>query len=266
MATEAAAGALVKEKGRLLEEFRVQFREEAVKAIQTAISASKEAVVRQAMKELNEAYEAGVRNNYALWMKKVQQDMESARQHLLKQGKEVSRRLDEMAGSAIERVQRHMETTRTEAVDRFVSRLRDQLAPMLVEAQGSLQKLEASEAAFKKESKTIYAGLENQLEFRANASLAKTQEELDKHSAAMAAKANETLRNLYQNFEKAARANVESLLASVGSQMTRSLQEKAVEVSREFSTGLEGYTRSYLESIGKSLAEIPQNMPCRSRK
>ncbi len=266
MATEAAAAALVKEKGRLLEEFRVQFREEAVKAIQTAISASKEAVVRQAMKELNEAYEAGARNNYALWMKKVQQDMESARQHLLKQGKEVSRRLDELAASAIGRVQRHMETTRTEAVDRFVSRLRDQLAPMLVEAQGSLQKLEASEAAFKKESKTIYAGLENQLEFRANESLAKTQEELDQHSAAMAAKANETLRNLYQNFEKAARANVESLLASVGGQMTRSLQEKAVEVSREFSTGLEGYTRSYLESIGKSLAEIPQNMPGRSRQ
>ena len=181
----------------------------------------------------------GARNNYALWMKKVQQDMESARQHMLMQGKEVSQRLDGMAASTIERVQRNMETTRTEAVDRFVSRLRDQLAPMLVEAKDSLQKLEASETAFKKESEAIYAGLENQVEFRANASLAKTQEELDKNSAAMAAKANETLRNLYQNFEKAARANVESLFASVSSQMTRNLQEKATEVSREFATGLE---------------------------
>ena len=199
-------------------------------------------------------------------MKKVQQDMESARQHLLNQGKEVGQRLDGMAASAIERVQRNMETTRTEAVDRFVFRLRDQLAPMLVEAKNSLQKLEATEAAFKKESETIYAGLENQLEFHANASLAKTQEELDKNSAAVAAKANEALRNLYQNFEKAARVNVESLLASVGSQMTRILQEKATEVSREFSVGLEGYTRSYLESIGKTIAEIPQNMPGRSRQ
>jgi len=171
-----------------------------------------------------------------------------------------------MAASTIERVQRNMETTRTEAVDRFVSRLRDQLAPMLVEAQASLKKLEASETAFKKESKTIYAGLENQLEFRANASLAKTQEELDKNSAAMAAKANETLRNLYQNFEKAARANVESLFASVSSQMTRNLQEKATEVAREFALGLESYTRSYLESIGKTIAEIPQNMPGRSHQ
>jgi hypothetical protein len=266
MATEAATAAIVKEKSRLLEEFRSQFREEAVKAIQSAISSSKEAIVRQAMKELSEAHEAGARNNYAQWMKKVQQDMESARQHMLMQGKEVGQRLDSMAASNIERVQHNMESTRTEAVERFVSRLRDQLAPLLAEAKGSLQKLEASETAFKKESETIYAGLENQLEFHANASLAKTQEELDKNSAAVAAKANEALRNLYQNFEKAARGNAESLLATVGNQMTRILQEKATEVSREFSKGLEDYTRSYLESIGKTIAEIPQNMPARSRQ
>jgi hypothetical protein len=266
MASEAAAGALAQEKNRLMEEFRSQFREEAVKAIQAAMSASKEVIVRQATKELNEAHEAGARNNYAQWMKKVQQDMESARQHLLMQGKEVGQRLDGMAAGTIERVQHNMETTRTEAVDRFVLRLREQLAPMLVEAKDSLRKLEVSEAAFKKESETIYSGLENQLEFQANASLAKVHEELDKNSASVTVKANETLRNLYQNFEKAARTNVESLLASVGSQMTKVLEEKATEVSREFASGLEGYTRSYLESIGKTIAEIPQNLPARSRK
>ena len=58
-------------------------RTEAVKAIQSAISASKEVIARQAMKELSEAHEAGARNNYALWMKKIEQDMESARQHML---------------------------------------------------------------------------------------------------------------------------------------------------------------------------------------
>ena len=59
---------------------------------------------------------------------------------------------------------------------------------------------------------------------------------------------------------------MESLLASVGSQMTRILQERAADVSREFSTGLEGYTRNYLESIGKSIAEIPQKMPSHPRQ
>jgi hypothetical protein len=264
MASEAAATALVTEKSRLLEEFRVQIRDEAVKTIQSAISASKEVIVRQALKEMSESLEAGARHNYALWTKKIERDMESARQHLLIQVKEVNRRLDGMAGSTIERVQRNMETTRSEAVDRFVSRLRDQVAPMLVEAKDSIHRLQACETAFKKDSEAIYAGLENQLEYSANASMAKAQEIVGKNTAAIAAKSKETLLKLYQNFEKAVRNNLESLLTSVGSQMTGILREKAAELSREFSTGLEGYTRSYLESVGKSITEIPQNMPPRS--
>jgi hypothetical protein len=228
-----------------------------------AVAASKEVIVRQAMKELNEAHEAGARSNYAAWMKKVQQDMEGARAHVLKQGKEVSERLDGMAVSTIERVQRNMEATRSEAVDRFVTRLRDQVVPMLAEAKESMHKLEASGTAFKNQSQAIHADFEGQLELSANSSLARTQEELEKKSIAIASAANDTLLNFYQKFERAARENVEALLGSVGSQMTRILEEKAAEVSREFAAGLEGYTRSYLESIGKSIAQIPMNMNSR---
>jgi exonuclease VII large subunit len=185
---------------------------------------------------------------------------------MLNQVKEVSRRIEGLAASATERVQHNMETARSEAVDRFVSRLREQVAPMLADAKESIQKLETSQTAFKKESDAIYTGLENQLEFSANESLAKVQQQLENKTAAISAKTNETLSKLYQHFEKAAQDNVESLLASVGSQMTRILQERAAEVSREFSTGLEGYTRNYLESIGKSIAEIPRNMPSCSGK
>ena len=264
MASEAAAAALVQEKSRLLEEFRAQIRNEALKTIQSAIAASKGVIARQALKDLSEAQEAGARSNYALWMKKIENDMESARQHMLSQVKEVTRHIDGIAGSTIERVKRNMETSRSEAVDRFVSRLRDQVAPMLAEAKDSMHSLEARKTAFRKESEAIYAGLENQLEYSANASVGHAQEELEKNTAAIATKTNETLVNLYQDFERAARENVTSLLSSVGSQMTGILQERAAEVSREFSTGLEGYTRGYLESIGKSIAEIPQNMPGRT--
>jgi len=89
-------------------------------------------------------------------------------------------------------------------------------------------------------------------------------QDLEKNAAAHTVKTNETLQKLCQNFEKAARDNAGSLLASAGSQMTRMLQERAAEVSREFSKGLESYTRNYLESIGKSIADLPQNMPGRS--
>jgi hypothetical protein len=266
MASEAAAAALVKEKGRLLEEFRAQIREEAVKTIQSVISASKDVIVHQAMKELSEANEAAARDSHALWRKQIVQDLESARQHMLVQGKEVGQRLDAMAVSTIERVQSTVDTTRSEAVDRFVSRIRDQITPMLEVAKDSLQRLQGAESALRKESEAIFAGIENQLAFSTNESLAKALEELEKNAAVHTAKTNEILAQLYQNFENTAKNNVESLLASLGSQVTVVLQSKAAEVSREFSTGLEGHTRSYLESIGKSITEITQNMPAHSRQ
>lgn len=263
MAAQAAAAALVKEKGRLIEEFRAQLRDEAVKTMQSAISASKEVMVRQAVKELTEAQEVAARNSHAHWRKNIELDLECARQHMLTQGKEASQRLEAMAASAIERVQGKFDSTRSEAVDRLVSRIRDQIAPMLDVARDSLRKLGGAEGALRKESEAIFAGLENQLAYSTNEILAKSQEELEKNGAAIAAKTNETLLKLSQDFEKSARDSANSLLASAGSQMIRILHEKAADASREFSTGLEGYTRSYLESIGNSIAEIPRKLPGR---
>jgi len=266
MASEAASAALIKEKGRLLEEFRAQLRDEAMVAIQSAISNSKDAIARQTIKTVSEAHEAAARESHVLWRKKIEQDLESARQHMLGQEKDMTQRLDVMAVSTIDRVQSKMDATRGEAVDRFVSRIRDQIAPMLEVAKDSLQRLEGAEIALRKESEGIFAGIENQLAFSTNESLAKALEDLEKNAATHTAKTNETLTTLYQNFERTAQQNVESLLASLGSQMAKILQEKAAEISSEFSAGIEGYTRSYLESIGKSIAEIPQNMPIHSRQ
>jgi hypothetical protein len=266
IASEAARTAVAEQKSRLLEEFRLQLRQEAIKAMQSVILASKEDFTRLALKELNVAHEAGARANYARWMEKIGQDMESARQHMLNQTKEVSQRVDNMAATTVERVQRSMEATRSEAVERFVSRLREQVAPMLAEAKDALQTLANSETALKKESQAIRAGLETQLESATSASLARVQEQLDKNATAIAAKTGETFIKLSEDFELAARERVQSLLISMGSNVTKTLEERTAEISREFSAGLEGYTRNYLEFISKAIAEIPKNPPARSHE
>jgi hypothetical protein len=263
-ASESARDALVAEKDRQMVEFRVQLRDEAVKTMQAVVAASKEDIARQALKGLMEAHEAGARINYARWIKKIEQDMETARQHMLNQVKEVSQRIDGLAVSAIERVQRTMETTRNEAVDRFVLRFREQVTPLVAEANETLQTLAASEAKFKKDSETIYTGMENHLECCANASLAKIQEELNQKTMATAAQTSETLLQLSRNIEKAAQENLQTLLSSMGNHVSKILEERTVELSREFSAGLEGYARNYLEFIGKSIAEIPRNTPTSS--
>jgi len=260
-ASEAAREALVGEKSRQMDEFRTQLRDEAVKTIQSVIAATKENISRQALKGLMEAHEVGARINYARWVKKIEQDMETARQHMLHQVKEVSQRIDSLTVTAINRMQHNMESTRNEAVERFVSRFREQVTPLLAEANEALQTMAATEIAFKRESETIYAGLENQLESGASASLAKVQEELTKNATAISTRTNETLHLLSRNIEQTAQDNLQALLASMGNYATKILEERTVELSREFSAGLEGYARNYLEFIGKSIAEIPKNSP-----
>jgi len=266
LATEAARTALAEQKGRLLEDFRLQLRQEAIRAMQSVILASKEDFTRLALKELNVAHEAGARANYSRWMEKIGQDMESARQHMLNQTKEVSQRVDSLAAATVERVQRSMEATRSEAVERFVSRLREQVAPTLAEAKDALQALADSGAALKKESQAIRAGLETQLETATTASLVLVQDQLDQNASAVAAKTHETLLKLSENFESTAREHVQSLLVSMGTNVTKALEERTAEISREFSAGLEGYTRNYLEFISKAIAEIPKNPPVSSHK
>jgi ethanolamine utilization microcompartment shell protein EutL len=266
LATEAARTALAEQKGRLLEDFRLQLRQEAIRAMQSVILASKEDFTRLALKELNVAHEAGARANYSRWMEKIGQDMESARQHMLNQTKEVSQRVDSLAAATVERVQRSMEATRSEAVERFVSRLREQVAPTLAEAKDALQALADSGVALKKESQAIRAGLETQLETATTASLVLVQDQLDQNASAVAAKTHETLLKLSENFESTAREHVQSLLVSMGTNVTKALEERTAEISRDFSAGLEGYTRNYLEFISKAIAEIPKNPPVPSHK
>ena len=261
MAAEAAATALVQEKSRLLEEVRVQLREEAVNTIRSAVSASRDEIIRQATKQLAEEQEAAVRNRHALWRRQIEQDMESVRQHLLAQGNEATERLESLVAATIERVQGKMDATRSDAVERFVSRIREQVSPMLETAKDSLRKLEGAESALKNESQTIFAELENQLSVSTNLALSKAQEDLEKETAATIAKSNETLQKLFQSFENAARGNLNALLVSAGNQMTQHLQDRSAEISREFTTGLENHTRGYLETVGKSIAEIALKAP-----
>ncbi len=261
MASDAAGAALVKEKGRIVEEFRVQLRDETNKAIHAALAASKEVIVHHTLKDLRESYEASARASYTQWRKRLEEDVASAQKHMVAQTKDLSQKLEAVALKTIERVQQHLEATRGEAAERFVARLRETMTPLLTEAKDSIHKLEASGVALKQESESLCAGFENQLAYSASTNLAKVQEELEKNSIAAAEQTNEALQKLYQDFERAAQDSVNALLGSISNDMTKDLRERAGEVSREYASGLQDFTRNYLESISRSIAEISQKIP-----
>jgi hypothetical protein len=259
--SEIAAVTLANEKNRMLDEFRVQLQNEAAGTIDRVIATSKDDLARRALNVLNEAAETTVRTSHEGLVGAIEQDLENARQRMLIQGNELSQRAESTMTGTIERLQRTLETSQSEAAARYVSRLREQVAPVLGEAKADLQKLVASEAIFKEESQAIYTRVTKELESGANARLMQTHDELDKSSAAALKESSEKLLELSQMFENTARDTIEVLIASASGDAKKDLEERAARISDNFTGKLEGHIRNYLEFIGESIAEFPKKTP-----
>ena len=259
--SEIAAVTLASERNRLMDEFRVQLQNQAAGTIEDVIATSKEELARRALKELNEGADAIVRTSHGSLVGAIERDIENAKQLMTTQGNELSQRVAGMATGTVERLQRSLEASRTEAAERFVSRLREQVAPVLEEARADFQKLAASQNTLKEESLAIYKRVTNQLENDANARLLQTHEELDKQSAVVVNGCNEKLLELSSTFEKIALDSAQTMIASATGEAKKNLEDRAVEISNHFMGELEGHIRNYLEFIGESIAEFPKKTP-----
>lgn len=258
---EIAAGTLASERKRLLEEFRVQLRSEAGEMMERVVASSKDELAERTLKVLNEGAEATVRTSRDSLVAAIERDMESASQRMSTKGDELSQRIATMATGTVERLQRTFEASRAEATERFVSRLREQIAPVMEEARTDLHKLAASQNAFREESQAICQQVASQLETVANAKLQQSHNELDKHSSAVVNECNEKLSELSNTFEQIARDSAKAMIASAASDAKKNLEDRAAEISCNFTGQLEAHIRNYLEFIGASIAEFPKKTP-----
>ena len=257
MASEAAAAAILKEKGRLLEDFRAQLKHEATRTLGLVLSATQQELTRRALGDLNKAHEAAARTTQERWTKQVEQNLAIASEGIIAQGNELSQRIESMAASTIERLQRHMEALRRDSVDHFVSRLREQLAPVLENAQSSLQRLAAYERELKVKSEAGCALFEGVLEQTAQKSVAGAQEKILRFEKQFESGVNDRLGK--------AHGYLQSLVAQTADHVKNALKEKTAEISREFAGELEAATRSYFESVNEVIAEIPNKTAIRIR-
>jgi hypothetical protein len=253
MIYDTAAAAFVKERENLMGEFRTQ-QNEATRKREGEISPSKDELTRRVLKEFNDAHEAAARITYERWNKKIEQDMKSAAQCMLTQALEVSRRVESIMVSAIERLQRSMEASRNEAAERFLSRLREQLAPLLEGAQITLQDLTASEKKLRDKSQAIRERFDNFLQQRTQNSIAEVQEKtlgmleqfesdvtkrvveshdrLNESSVEVIGEITRVLQKLSQGCEETVQGQLRSLVSSAAAQVTEILKERTAYIVR----------------------------------
>jgi hypothetical protein len=173
--SQAATAAFVKEREHLMGEICAQ-QNETTRKLECEISPFKDEWTRRGLKELIDEHEAAARITYERWNKQIEQDMKNAAQGMVAQAIEVSRRFEDIMVSAVERQQRNMEASRNETADRFLSRLGEKLAPLLEDAQVTLQDLTASEKRLRAESQAIRERFDNFLQQTTHNSVAEVQE------------------------------------------------------------------------------------------
>ena len=281
--SEIARVTLANERKRLLDEFRAQIQNEATGTIEHVIATSKDELARRALKVLNEGAETIATGTIERLQRSLETSrtvaterfvsrlreqvapvMEEAKADLQKLGaslKVLNEGAEAIAAGTIERLQRNLETSRTVATERFVSQLREQVAPMMEEAKADLQKLVASQTVFKEESLAIYRRVTSQLESDANARLVQTHDRLEKNSTSVVNECNEKLLELSQTVGKVARDSAQTMIASATDDAKKNLEERAAEISSNFTDQLEGSVRNYLEFIVESIAEFPKKTP-----
>src|SRR3984893_6080786 len=252
MVSHAATAAFVKEREGLMGEFRTQ-QNEATRKRECEISPSKDELTRRVLKELNDAHEAAARVTYERWNKKIEQDMKNAAQCMVTQAIEVSRRVEGITGSAIERL-RNMEASRNEAANRFLSRFREQLGPLLEAAQVTLQDLTVSEKKLRDKSQAIRERFDNFLQQTTQNSIAEVQEKtlgmleqfesdvtkkvveshdrLNERSVEVIGEITKTLQKLSQGCEETVQGQLRSLVSSAADDVTKVLKERTAYIVR----------------------------------
>jgi hypothetical protein len=245
----------------LSNQVQIQIQNEATGTIEHVIATSKDELARRALKVLNEGAQAIVKNSQGSLVGAIERHIENAQQNMMTQRNELNQYLDTLVAGTVERVQRNLETSRAKATERFVLRLREQVAPVMEEARADLQKLVACQTVFKEESLAIYRQVTDQLESEANARLLQSQDQLEKNSTSVLNECNEKMLELSQAFEKIARDSAQNMIASATDEGNKNLEERAAEISSHFTDQLEGHVRSYLEFIGESIREFPKKPP-----
>src|SRR5437879_197736 len=143
MVREAASVAVAAETSRLVGELRTQLQEEAKKIVEGMAAAHTDQWVRRAAEKLHEAQQASAKALHEQWSRKIGLDLQQASEHLAARGAELNHSAESLAARTVEQVQLLLEGTGRDSASRFVSRLQQQLAPLLEHTQQVLTKLEA---------------------------------------------------------------------------------------------------------------------------
>lgn len=265
MLFDAAATAVREKASSTMDDVRHNLRDEAKRVLAETASSQTAVWIEQAVKQLNRISQESAKTFHAAWTSRLEADIERALERVEERSRELDTLAQSLSANALDRLQRGLESSRGEGVDRIVAKLREQSAPVIdhakeVIAELSRQReqledvLEQSVAQSTAKIEQICADFEKQFEMIIREKLDEAREELQQavHSTLAAAltSMNSSAQRQQSESETRFRQAFQSLESALGE-----LRQKASETSRQFASDLSNHSRSHLESVSKAIAD-----------
>jgi hypothetical protein len=273
-----AAAIVVQEKTRAtFEELRGSLREEVKRLITESMRRHGDAIIQDSLQQLKTTAKENTQALHAQWFKQVESELQAASEQIHARGREIEEVSQALSLSALGKLQDAVDTLRRDSVDRIITRLKDQSAPVLNEVQKTLVELNKSTqeaSAILSRSldestgriKELHNELEKQFEKTIRERLQSAEAEFERAARSATIEALSDLRGLSQKHEAEVKARLQSALEPVMQESLATVREKAAEISQQFGGELEDHSRSHLEFVGGAISELAKALKKKAKE
>jgi hypothetical protein len=266
MLSEAAVAAVRERAGSTLAEARTMLHDEARHAVAVAATSESRVWIEQTVEQMKAAGNETARAMQEDWNRRLQGSVDRAIERVEEHRKEMTLAVDGLTTKAIDQLAVAIENTRREGMDRIISRLKEQLSPILASTnqaasnlnqlreetqQVTEQFLERSTSRMEESYERLRGQFEKALENRIEA----TREHLEKLTQAAANSCVNSLRELTVQQESEARERLRQSFAPLADTAIAELRERAEETTHQFSEELSDRSRDHLEFVGSAISE-----------
>jgi hypothetical protein len=271
MLAEAAATAVREKTSSMLKDVQANLREEAKRILSDAASAQAGPWIENALNRLKQAGQENAKALHAQWTKKIDADLRQALERIELRQKEFEELSQSLAANSLTRVQEVLDASRKDAVDRIVSRLKEQMAPLLESARKSTVELtkrkedleKLLENSVENSSSRIEEActrIEKQFEMMIRQRIDAAREDLERAGDDASDRALKKLGEATHRHESDAQARLHSALAPVSAAALKDVEEKAAQAARKFAHELAQHSRSHLEFVGGAISELAKGI------
>ena len=276
MLSDAAVIAVSERAKSAFDEMRASLEEEAKKIVAETARTNADLAVEKSSKQLKAVAES-VQALHSQWSKDMEIELRQACDKIQSRGREVDEVSQALSASALDKLQRAMEASRRDSVDRIIARLKEQSTPLLENAQRVMAELnrltqdlssviETSLEDSTARIKQTQGQLEKQFEKAIHDRLDAAQAELTRTARAATIEALNDLRGLSQKHEAEVKARLQKEIEPVLEETLVALREKANQTSQQFAGEIDNYSRSHLEFIGSAISELAKGLGKKARE